>query len=413
MRDGWFHTGDAAVVHPDGYVEIRDRLKDVIISGGENISSVEVEGVLLRHPAVQEVAVVGLPRRAVGRGAARLRRAAGRRVARPRTSCAQFAREHLAHFKVPHSFTSVTELPKTATGKIQKYVLRKGRPEHRRAVALRRAGRRSSIPTARPQSCAKELAVPASMRLAQPRRLLPSSLALSCDAPRPVVLAKPGRDLAVAVPESVGVSTERLKRLDAGMKGLVTDGKVAGIVSLLTRHGKTVHLTAHGVKDIRSGAPITRDSIFRIYSMTKPVTGVAMLMLYEEGKWRLDDPVSRYIPEFAKLKVWVGENPDGTPKTEPARRLDDDARADDALGRPRLRAGGQPRRGQALRQGQPAQPARAAAVAHRPASPPCRWWRSPARAGPTASPSTCRAIWWRSCRGSRSPISCARACSSR
>ena len=61
MGDGWFHTGDAAVVHPDGYVEIRDRLKDVIISGGENISSVEVEGVLLRHPAVQEVAVVGMP----------------------------------------------------------------------------------------------------------------------------------------------------------------------------------------------------------------------------------------------------------------------------------------------------------------------------------------------------------------
>ena len=61
MRGGWFHTGDAAVVHPDGYVEIRDRIKDVIISGGENISSVEVEGVLLRHPAVQEAAVVGLP----------------------------------------------------------------------------------------------------------------------------------------------------------------------------------------------------------------------------------------------------------------------------------------------------------------------------------------------------------------
>ena len=59
IRNGWFHSGDAAVVHPDGYVEIRDRLKDVIISGGENISSVEVEGVLLRHPAVQEVAVVG------------------------------------------------------------------------------------------------------------------------------------------------------------------------------------------------------------------------------------------------------------------------------------------------------------------------------------------------------------------
>src|SRR5262249_26474850 len=61
MGDGWFHTGDAAVVHPDGYAEIRDRIKDVIISGGENISSIEVEGVLLRHPSVQEAAIVGLP----------------------------------------------------------------------------------------------------------------------------------------------------------------------------------------------------------------------------------------------------------------------------------------------------------------------------------------------------------------
>src|SRR6185503_18947265 len=60
IRGGWFHTGDAAVVHPDGYIEIRDRWKDIIISGGENVSSIEVEGVLLRHPAVQEAAVVGL-----------------------------------------------------------------------------------------------------------------------------------------------------------------------------------------------------------------------------------------------------------------------------------------------------------------------------------------------------------------
>ena len=78
MRDGWFHTGDAAVVHPDGYAEIRDRLKDVIISGGENISSVEVEGVLLRHPAVQEVGGRRAAGREVGRGAARVRRAASR-----------------------------------------------------------------------------------------------------------------------------------------------------------------------------------------------------------------------------------------------------------------------------------------------------------------------------------------------
>jgi CubicO group peptidase (beta-lactamase class C family) len=143
---------------------------------------------------------------------------------------------------------------------------------------------------------------------------------LSSPWPPGALHAKPGRDLAVATPETVGVSSERLKRLDAGIKGLVTDGRLAGAVTLLTRHGKTVHVGVHGVKDIRSGAPMTRDSIFRIYSMTKPVTGVAMLMLYEEGKWRLDDPVSRFIPEFGALTVWVGENPDGTPKTEPARR---------------------------------------------------------------------------------------------
>lgn len=137
---------------------------------------------------------------------------------------------------------------------------------------------------------------------------------------RAVLDARPGRDLAVAPPESVGVSSERLKRLDAGMKGLVDDGRLAGVVTLMARKGKVVHFAAHGKKDLRQPDPIARDSIFRIYSMTKPVTGVAMLMLFEEGKWRLDDPVSRYIPEFAKLVVYVGENPDGTPKTEPARR---------------------------------------------------------------------------------------------
>ena len=104
------------------------------------------------------------------------------------------------------------------------------------------------------------------------------------------------------------------------MKGLVDEKKLAGVVTLMARHGKVVHFTAHGQKDVRQPAALTKDSIFRIYSMTKPVTGVAMLMLYEEGKWRLDDPVSRYIPEFAKLVVYVGENPDGTLKTEPARR---------------------------------------------------------------------------------------------
>jgi len=127
MGDGWFHTGDAAVVHPDGYVEIRDRLKDVIISGGENISSVEVEGVLLRHPAVQEVAIVGLPDEKWGETPHAFV------VLRDGASATDddlivFARKHLAHFKAPRGVTFVGELPKTATGKIQKFVLRKGAP---------------------------------------------------------------------------------------------------------------------------------------------------------------------------------------------------------------------------------------------------------------------------------------------
>ena len=132
--------------------------------------------------------------------------------------------------------------------------------------------------------------------------------------------AENGRDLAKASPESVGVSTERLKRLETGLQRFVDEGRLAGVTTLLARRGKVVHVTTFGKKDVRSPNPITRDSIFRIYSMTKPVTATAMMMLFEEGKWQLDDPVSRYIPEFAKLQVYIGDNPDGTMKLEDARR---------------------------------------------------------------------------------------------
>jgi len=125
MGDGWFHSGDAAVVHPDGYVEIRDRIKDVIISGGENISSVEVEGTLLRHPAVGEAVVVGLPSERWGETPHAFV------VLLPGQSATEeeligFVRERMAHFKAPRGVTFVADLPKTATGKIQKYVLRGG-----------------------------------------------------------------------------------------------------------------------------------------------------------------------------------------------------------------------------------------------------------------------------------------------
>jgi fatty-acyl-CoA synthase len=126
IGDGWFHTGDAAVVHPDGYVQITDRLKDVIISGGENISSVEVEAMLLRHAAVQEVAVVGVPHDKWGEAPHAFIVFKTGQSATPE-SLRAFCREHMAHFKVPHEFTPIAELPKTATGKIQKFVLRKGR----------------------------------------------------------------------------------------------------------------------------------------------------------------------------------------------------------------------------------------------------------------------------------------------
>jgi fatty-acyl-CoA synthase len=117
LRGGWMHTGDAEVVHPDGYVEIRDRFKDVIISGGENISSVEVEGVLLRHDAVQEAAVVGVPHEKWGEAPhAFVVLKAGAAVTE--TELKQFARASMAHFKVPDGITIVPELPKTATGKI-------------------------------------------------------------------------------------------------------------------------------------------------------------------------------------------------------------------------------------------------------------------------------------------------------
>lgn len=123
IQNGWFHSGDAAVVHPDGYVEIRDRFKDVIISGGENISSVEVEGCLLRHPTVQEVAVVGMPHDRWGESPhAFVVLKDGSEATEDELK--QHVRDSLAHFKTPQWVSFVDELPKTATGKVQKFVLR-------------------------------------------------------------------------------------------------------------------------------------------------------------------------------------------------------------------------------------------------------------------------------------------------
>jgi CubicO group peptidase (beta-lactamase class C family) len=147
-----------------------------------------------------------------------------------------------------------------------------------------------------------------------------SSSTSSTTSARMKAVDKPVRDLAPAPAESVGLSSERVRRIEANMKRLVDEKQVAGLVTLLERHGKVLHFNAVGVQDVRKSDPLQKDSIFRIYSMSKPVTGLAMMMLHEEGKWRLDDPISRHIPELARLKVFVGKNDDGTPKLEDAKR---------------------------------------------------------------------------------------------
>jgi CubicO group peptidase (beta-lactamase class C family) len=112
-------------------------------------------------------------------------------------------------------------------------------------------------------------------------------------------------------PESLGFSSERLERLHAAMQQEVDQKRLAGVVTLLSRHGKVVEFRAYGKKDLASGAPMTTDTIFRAFSMTKVVTGVAMMVLYEEGKWHPADPISKYIPEFARLKVFKGVDANG------------------------------------------------------------------------------------------------------
>lgn len=121
-----------------------------------------------------------------------------------------------------------------------------------------------------------------------------------------------------ASPETVGFSSERLQRLDDAMTEAVRSEETRGMVTLLARHGKIVAVNSYGER--APGQPMTRDTIFRIYSMTKPVTGVAMMILFEEGKWRLDDPVTKFVPELKDLQVLTGVDKNGKPKLERAKR---------------------------------------------------------------------------------------------
>jgi fatty-acyl-CoA synthase len=131
---GWLHSGDLGVMHPDGYVELRDRAKDIVITGGENVSTIEVEQALAAHPDVVEAAVIGTPDQRWGEVVKAFVVLRGERADPAGTAeeLQRFVRGRLAGFKVPRQVVLCDELPKTATGKLQKYVLRQRDAEERR-----------------------------------------------------------------------------------------------------------------------------------------------------------------------------------------------------------------------------------------------------------------------------------------
>ncbi|MFZ0272719.1 MAG: serine hydrolase domain-containing protein [Acidobacteriaceae bacterium] len=118
---------------------------------------------------------------------------------------------------------------------------------------------------------------------------------------------------AVVSPESEGFSSERLENLHKLIQDEIDQKELAGAITILARHGKVIDYRTYGQKDMATGAPMTKDTIFRDYSMTKPVTGVAMMILYEQGKWLPWDPIADYAPALAHLKVFAGVNAEGKP----------------------------------------------------------------------------------------------------
>jgi CubicO group peptidase (beta-lactamase class C family) len=140
------------------------------------------------------------------------------------------------------------------------------------------------------------------------------NLALVTPALRPTFAQQPrpaSIDMTLVKPETVGFSSDRLQNLHTLMQQTVDQKQVAGIVTILARHGKVIDYRTYGQRDMASAAPMTKDVIFRDFSMTKPVTGVAMMMLYEQGKWQPSDPISKFIPQFANLQVFNGTDANG------------------------------------------------------------------------------------------------------
>ncbi|MBI1295197.1 serine hydrolase [bacterium] len=123
----------------------------------------------------------------------------------------------------------------------------------------------------------------------------------------------------IVAPEKAGFSSKRMERIDALQRRYVDDGHIAGTSSLVYRKGHIVHASAHGHRDREAGAPMTLDTILRIYSMTKPITTVAALMLMEEGAFLLNDPIAKYLPAFEDAQVYAGADVNGPLLVKPER----------------------------------------------------------------------------------------------
>jgi CubicO group peptidase (beta-lactamase class C family) len=124
-----------------------------------------------------------------------------------------------------------------------------------------------------------------------------------------------------ASPEDVGLSSEGMARLQRHVQGYVDAGKFPGAITMVQRRGRVVHFETYGQADMEASKPVERDTIFRIYSMTKPIVSVGLMTLYEEGRFQVDDPVSRYIPQFKGLKVLAGGTVDAPQLRDPAREM--------------------------------------------------------------------------------------------
>jgi len=128
-------------------------------------------------------------------------------------------------------------------------------------------------------------------------------------------------DLPTATPETVGMSSARLSRLDAALQADIAAGRLPGIVVAVSRRGSVVYQKAFGFANVETHQPMRADAVFRLYSMTKPVASVGLLTLYEQGKFRLTDPLERYLPQFANVKVYKGVDAGGKPiLAEPSRK---------------------------------------------------------------------------------------------